>query len=271
VKGSKGAHLRLLTVLLGIVCAVTGCGAGDDTSEGTLDRPVQAGDCLRPTPGEREPYEGVTCTTPGVAWRVLEVGGSGTDCYDVPGVERAESRIDAIGVMCLSSGPGEPRPGVNTAQQGDCLTSGSAGYVRAVPCTDPSAVNRVLKVERGSYLNDDCEEVPGTRSTYEWKLTSDSRLSNFERALVFCLAPKDEDPNTSADAAQVGDCLAKRGEDYTRVACDAPGASHRVLARYNSTVVDTQIACRNVQGARSGIQRRVGDLFGGYTLCLGPP
>jgi hypothetical protein len=93
MKGSKGAHLRLLAVLLGIVCAVTGCGANRaGTSGGTLNRQVQAGDCLRETPGEREPYEGVVCTTPGAAWRVLKVGGSGT-CYDVPGVERAESRI----------------------------------------------------------------------------------------------------------------------------------------------------------------------------------
>jgi hypothetical protein len=267
------AHLRLLAVLLGIVCAVTGCGANRaSTSGGTLNRQVQAGDCLRQTTGEREPYEGVACTTPGAAWRVLKVGGSGTNCYDVPGVERAESRIDGIGQMCLSSGPGEPRPGVNTAQQGDCLTSRNAGDVRAVPCTDPGAVDRVLaRVESGSYLNDDCAEVPGTRSTYEWKLTSiNSRLSDLEWSLVFCLAPKDEDPNSSVDAAKVGDCLAQQGEDYTRVACDTPNARYRVLERYDSTVVDIQIACRYVQGATSGIKRSFGDLFAGYTLCLGP-
>jgi hypothetical protein len=201
---------------------------------------------------------------------VLKVG-SLSSCYDVPGVEYAAPRMDGIGMMCLSSGPGEPRPGINTAKQGDCLTNRTAGNVRAVSCTDPAAVNRVLaRFEDGSFLNDDCAKTPGSRSRQEWKVTFDSGLRDLGRKLVFCLAPKDEDPNSGVDAARVGDCLTKQGRDYKRVACDASAAQYQVLKRNDSTVIDPQIVCRTVRGATIGLRRSFGELFSGYVLCVGP-
>jgi hypothetical protein len=267
--GSGRALLWLSALLLGILCAVTGC-AEDGTSPDRLDRPVRAGDCLRSTPGEPQTYEGVRCSAPRAEWRVLEIADYG-GCYDTPGGERAVPRIDGSGLMCVSSGPGVPRPGVNTAQRGDCLTTRTAGKAYPVPCTDPAAVDRVLaRFERGSFLNDDCAKTPGSRFRYVWKLTSDSELRNFERKLVFCLAPKDEDPNSSADAARVGDCLSRPAKNYARVACDAPAAQYRVLERHDGSVFDIQVVCRAARGATTGIKRSFGDLLDGYVLCLGP-
>ncbi|WP_232665363.1 LppU/SCO3897 family protein [Pseudonocardia sp. TRM90224] len=227
-----------------------------------------------------EQFVAVECTDPAATYRVLERPTTDNACYDVAGTTYSyyDSRVG--GELCMGPKDVDPATAINVAKKDDCLTdvhapapSADTVGVRKVDCGAPDAVHRVLaREERSSIsagLQQECSKVPGTTESYAWSLrkSGDAPLANLYTELVFCLAPKDADPNASADLAQAGDCLAESGDTYTRVGCGDPTARYRVLERNDSALLGVELACRSVEGATTGVQRKTSD-FSGYTLCL---
>ncbi len=263
--GSRVGRVVLVVAAAAAVAAtLSACGAGD----GSGGTPTVNG-CVRPD--SKGQLEGASCTDPKATGRVIAIAAD-YDCYDVDGVESQESGSGVSGALCVSSGTGPPKTTPNVAKKDDCLTDSSTDALR-VPCSDPKAVHRVLATEKGTSLaglDDECSKVAGTESTYTWKLQStDPRFSKISSTIVLCLAPKGKDPASSPDTAQTGDCLARSGESYAKVACSAGNAEFRVLHKSTSTVIAAEMVCDNYRGTTMTLSRKTDNLFGGYILCLG--
>jgi hypothetical protein len=254
----------VVAAAVAVAASLSACGAGD----GGGGTPTVHG-CVRPD--SKGQLEGASCTDPRATGRVVAIEAD-HDCYDVDGVESQESGSGAPGALCLSSGTGPPKATPNVAKPGDCITDSSTDALR-VPCSDPTAVHRVLASEKGTSLaglDDECSKVAGTESTYTWKLQStDPTFAKISRTIVLCLAPKGKDPASSPDTAQAGDCLARAGESFTKVACSAGNAEFRVLHRSSSTAIPAATVCRSFRGTTTSLSRTTDNLFGGYVLCLG--
>jgi hypothetical protein len=262
--GSKfGRVARAMLLVAAVAMTVGACGGAPGGGAPTV------GGCVRPSSNGQ--LEAAECTDPKATGRVVGIEAD-YDCYDVDGVESQESGSGVSGALCVSSGTGPPKATPNVAKVGDCLTDSSTDALR-VPCTEARAVHRVLASEKGTSivsLDDECSKVAGTESTYTWKLqSSDPRFSKISSTIVLCLAPKGKDPASSPDTAQTGDCLARSGTSYAKVACSAGNAEFRVLHRSSSTAIAADLVCDGYQGTTMTLSRKTDNLFGGYVLCLG--
>jgi hypothetical protein len=158
---------------------------------------------------------------------------------------------------------------VDAAKVGDCVRDtpdDTSSKVRITPCEKAEATDKVLGLQ-GSGSNEDCIDVAGATR----------QVSNEDGRV--CLGKKDVDPARSANAAQVGDCLAVAGNEAETVPCDDPSATHTVLKREkNSSITGGmgELSCRSVDGAESSYSITWdGDALSrlsskGLTYCLGP-
>src|SRR5690606_33583428 len=106
---------------------------------------------------------------------------------------------------------------IDRATVGDCVrdTGETTSPVRITPCPDAASTHTVLALQ-STGSGEDCIDVPGAVR----------QVSNDDGRV--CLGLKGVDPTRSANAAQVGDCLAVTGNDAETVPCDDPTAQHKV-------------------------------------------
>lgn len=264
--GTKLSVLAVL-ILLPLALLTAACASMAD---------LEAGDCVARS--EEGSFSPADCDDPNAEFQVLErIDEPGESCYDVPGVTDAY-RVSRGPELCIGPRNVDPATAVNTAQPGDCLTEINQAdpdprrqSVRRVDCASPEAVYRVLDRVSGSSLKkDECASTPGTVVTYSWWLHSDNAIAGIQSERVFCLIPKDMDPQASPDLAQVGDCLGTtdRYNELVRVDCGDPKARYRVLHRDDNALLGGELACRGVRGTVSTYQKPKGD-FKAYALCLG--
>lgn len=133
---------------------------------------------------------------------------------------------------------------IDNAKAGDCASfdrSNPQNPYATVNCGSGAAVFRVLQVING---DGDCHDVAGaSRSAL-------STQGSLRREV--CLGPKDVDPASAVNVAQVGDCLTGTTGEERRVPCDDPTATVKILARVDD-VSNTQVpgTCDRVPGAVS--------------------
>ena len=133
---------------------------------------------------------------------------------------------------------------INNAESGDCASfdrSSAQDPYATVRCGSSAAIFTVLKVVEGEA---DCRDVAGaTRSTTSFD-------GNTRREV--CMGPKDIDPASAVNVAQVGDCLTGASGQERRVPCSDPTATARILLRVDD-VSTTQVrtTCDRVPGANS--------------------
>ena len=153
-----------------------------------------------------------------------------------------------VGIVMIVSGvlgalfllPGS----IDKARPGDCASfdrSHAQNPYSTVRCGSAAASFTVLQVIDGDGT---CRDVAGaTRSTI-------STESNVRREV--CMGPKDVDPGTAINVAQVGDCLTGTTGQERRVPCNDPTAKVKILERINN-LSNTQVnaACDEVAGASS--------------------
>jgi hypothetical protein len=155
--------------------------------------------------------------------------------------------VPAIAVVVLGVGAASLflLPGsIGNADAGDCASfdrSNPRDPYSVVRCGSAQASLTVLQVIEGE---GNCREVPGaTRSTIDTE-------GNQHREI--CMGPKDADPLTSVNIAQVGDCLTGTTGQEMRVSCTSPDAHLQILKRVNN-VSTTQVSttCDGVPNASS--------------------
>lgn len=133
---------------------------------------------------------------------------------------------------------------IDKAKPGDCAAfdrSRAQNPYSTVRCGSSAAAFTVLRVIDGDGT---CRDVAGaTRSTI-------STDSNIRREV--CMGPRDVDPASAINVAQVGDCLTGTTGQERRVPCTDPTATVKILERINN-VSNTQVntACDEVSGADS--------------------
>jgi hypothetical protein len=113
------------------------------------------------------------------------------------------------------------RNDIGKAAVGDCVTYtvGDTDPYKLADCSNPGATYVVLKIVKGG---EQCKTVAGAE-----------RSKSIDGGEV-CLGLKGVDPNTAINVAKLGDCIAVVGNDASRVACDSPKATHKVVKVLNN-------------------------------------
>jgi hypothetical protein len=145
----------------------------------------------------------------------------------------------AVGLAVLLT-PGA----INNARPGDCASfdrSNPQDPYATVRCGSSAAAFTVLQVVEGEA---NCRDVAGaTRSTT-------STDGNVRREV--CMGPKDVDPASAVNVAQVGDCLTGTAGEERRVPCGDPTATAKILERFDDvSTIQVATACDQVPGANS--------------------
>jgi hypothetical protein len=133
---------------------------------------------------------------------------------------------------------------IDNAQVGDCASfdrSNPQSPYATVRCGSSAAAFVVLGVIDGE---GSCRDVAGaTRSTISTETGGRREV---------CMGPKNVDPATAVNVAQVGDCLTGATGQERRVPCDDPTATVKILKRVNDlSTLQVPTACDNVPGATS--------------------
>lgn len=273
-KPGKSFSLMILLAMLPLALLASACSGLSS---------LEPGDCAKRN--EDGSFSPADCSEQGADYRVLaRIEDNTQNCYDVPGVTNRYRSGDVD--LCFGHRNVDPATAVNVAQPGDCLSEidrtptrpgqqseSPRQTVRRVDCASSEAVYRVINRLQASNLlnfNDECADTPGTTATYTWWLHDDEAIAGIQNQIVFCLSPKDVDPQSSPDLAQVGDCLAtaSNSRDLVRVDCGDPQARYRVLHRDDNAALGAELACRRVPGTISHFHKPLG-LAKGYALCLG--
>jgi hypothetical protein len=113
------------------------------------------------------------------------------------------------------------RNDIAKAAVGDCVSysAGRSDPYQLADCRSADATYVVLKIANG---DEQCKTVAGAE-----------RSKTIDRGEV-CLGLKGVDPRTAINVAKLGDCVAAAGNDATRVACDSPKATHKVVKVLNN-------------------------------------
>lgn len=200
-------------------------------------------------------------------------------CIDVAGATTRYRVPNEQVDLCLGPRDVDPATAVNTAQPGDCLTrleteppeGQRPPHARRVDCAAPEAVFRVIaRVAGDSSRDDECAATPGAGVTYAWWIQDEPAPADHRDEIVLCLSPKDVDPQTSPDLAQVGDCMGPSDAtgELVRTDCANPRAQYRVLHRDDHAPLGAQAACRGVRGAVGHFYKPLGGARA-LALCLG--
>ncbi|MGW2660354.1 LppU/SCO3897 family protein [Nocardia tengchongensis] len=254
--------MAVAAVLLALF--TTGCGLIDGSANN-----VGQGDCLKKSGDEG--FDKVSCSASDAGFVVLDRAGSGKvhdRCVDVPGTEYVYTDKGS-GSICVGIKGADPARAANAAQKGDCLTDTKGGAVQKAPCTDPTAVYRVLARPDGSEFMTDsaCKNVAGTQTTYSYLLKAKKGIGAFGTGIVFCLIAKDSDATRTIDNAKVGDCLKKTGaNDVEITGCTAPDAKYKIL----SSVFDKSLCDRVAGSIASYSYQQAGEIMP-KVYCLGSP
>ncbi len=257
------AMKRTLVLTLAVLAPLAAACSALENVTGSVDQ----GDCLKKSD---KTFDEVGCDAAEATHVVLERRNSRDECATVAGVTFSYSDyVSGKGSnVCVGDKGADVSKAVNVAKEGDCLT---ANQTAKVACTAPDAVDRVLKVvanPNSITKGRECDEVPGTESTYTWSLKDpDSAFAKFSDDVMFCLAPKDVDPAKAIDNAKVGDCVTG-GNTPTLVACTAPDADYTVVKRAD-VALSGDVVCKNT-GATQVFTKKDSLGIGGITLCLGP-
>lgn len=262
--------LMALALAATTVVALAGCGAFADALAGPVE-----GSCVAET--KDGSFDVVECDT--AELKVLKViGDAGAkSCVEVAGVTASYSS-DGSETLCIGPTDADPDTAINVAQKDDCVTgtNGDVDDVERVACDAPEAEAVVLEVVKDAAnvgLDDGCSDVPGTRSSYAWSLnlTGDSALASlqgYSDDLLFCLGAIGVDPQAAVELARAGDCLTELpdAQGYAIVDCGSPEAVLKVIEYVDSGILDASMACRNAEGATSGIEG--GETLNGWVLCV---
>jgi hypothetical protein len=113
------------------------------------------------------------------------------------------------------------RNDIDKAAVGDCASYDptSKEAFQLTDCANRNAAYKVLKIAKGG---EQCKTVAGAERS---KAISGGEV---------CLGLNGVDPNTAINVAQPGDCVSVAGDDASRVACDSPRATHKVLKVLNN-------------------------------------
>lgn len=133
---------------------------------------------------------------------------------------------------------------IANATAGDCASfdrSSPQNPYATVRCGSSAATFTVLQVVEGDST---CRDIAGaTRST--------TQIEGNTRREV-CMGPKDADPASAVNVAQVGDCLTGASGQERRVPCTDPTATVRILQRVNDvSTIKVPTTCDGVPGANS--------------------
>jgi hypothetical protein len=108
------------------------------------------------------------------------------------------------------------RNDIDKASVGDCVSysAGKSDPYQLADCSSADATYVVLKIAKGG---EQCKTVAGAE-----------RSKSIDGGEV-CLGLKGVDPATAINVAKLGDCIAVVGNDASRVACNSPKATHKVV------------------------------------------
>lgn len=113
------------------------------------------------------------------------------------------------------------RNDISKAAVGDCVSysAGKSDPYQLADCSSADATYVVLKIVKGG---EQCKTIAGAE-----------RSKSIDGGEV-CLGLKGVDPNTAINVAKLGDCIAVVGNDASRVPCNSPKATHKVLKVLNN-------------------------------------
>jgi hypothetical protein len=163
--------------------------------------------------------------------------------------------------------------GPASAQTGDCVERTGDGAEIAYSTVDCAGAQlRVL--ERQEDLSGDCETVGGVTEGY----------ADFNGEYRLCIGPRDVDPATGVNIAQVGACLTgvdatsgQAGEDVRQVPCTDASAGALVLSRTEGAF-PLGNECSDVPGSTATYTwsfketgGTIPDIGTDLLFCLGPP
>jgi hypothetical protein len=147
------------------------------------------------------------------------------------------------------------RNDIGKAAVGDCVsyTSGNSDPYKLADCSNADATYVVLKIAKGG---EQCKTVAGAE-----------RSKSIDSGEV-CLGLKGVDPNTAINVAKLGDCIAVVGNDASRVACNSPKATHKVVKVLNnvSKVSVGKQPCDDVPNATASYGWAWQTTIGGSTI-----
>ena len=131
------------------------------------------------------------------------------------------------------------RNDISKAAVGDCASydSSTSNPYKLADCGSADAKYVVLKIVTGG---EQCKTIAG------------AERSTTTAAGEVCLGLNGVDPNTAINVAKQGDCIAVSGDDASRVPCDSPKATHKVLKVLSNVSKVTGVGpdpCENVPDA----------------------